>query len=171
MMAERNIVQKKICMLGTFAVGKTSLVRRFVESIYTDKYHTTVGVKIDKKALSVAGQDVSLVLWDIAGEDALQKVQMSYLRGASGYILVADGTRIETLATALDLDAQAAEATGGAPRVLVLNKRDLAEEWEIDAEKVEKLRDEGWTLFELSAKSGEGVEEIFLALASRAVGS
>ena len=81
------MVQKKVCMLGSFSVGKTSLVRRFVESIFSDTYLTTVGVKIDKKALQVDGNDATLMLWDIYGEDDFQKLRMSYLRGASGFLL------------------------------------------------------------------------------------
>ena len=87
------MLQKKICMLGSFAVGKTSLIRRYVESIYSDAYHTTVGVKIDKKTLTVNEQEVNLVLWDLYGEDEFQKMKWSYVRGSSGYLLVADGTR------------------------------------------------------------------------------
>ena len=87
------MIQKKICMLGAFAVGKTSLVQRFVKSLFSDRYLTTVGVKIDKKIVTVGDTEVSLVLWDLAGEDEFQSVQTSYLRGASGYLLVIDGTR------------------------------------------------------------------------------
>ena len=78
------MIQKKICMLGSFAVGKTSLVARFVRSIYSEKYHTTVGVKIDKKQVQFDGKSMNLILWDLYGEDEFQKVHMSYLRGASG---------------------------------------------------------------------------------------
>ncbi|HET7777303.1 MAG TPA: EutP/PduV family microcompartment system protein, partial [Rudaea sp.] len=63
------MLQKKICLLGAFGVGKTSLTQRFVSSIFSDKYLTTVGVKIDKKAVDVGATPVSLVIWDIAGED------------------------------------------------------------------------------------------------------
>ena len=97
------MIQKKICMLGTFAVGKTSLVQRFVQSIFSEKYLTTVGVKIDKKKMTVDGQDVTLILWDLHGDDDFQRLQMTYLRGASGFFLVADGTRRETLPHALAL--------------------------------------------------------------------
>ena len=90
---ELAMIQKKICLLGGFGVGKTSLVSRFVHSIFSDKYLTTVGVKIDKKRVDLGSQQVDLVIWDIYGEDDFQKVRMSYLRGASGYLLVADGTR------------------------------------------------------------------------------
>jgi len=67
------VIQKKICMLGSFSVGKTSLVSRFVSTVFSDKYLTTVGVKIDKKALTVGGEDVTLMLWDIYGEDDFRR--------------------------------------------------------------------------------------------------
>ena len=97
------MIQKKVCMLGGFAVGKTSLVARFVRSIFSEKYLTTVGVKIDKKAVMAGDREVTLVLWDINGQDEFQDVQESYLRGMSGYLLVVDGTRRATLETAAKL--------------------------------------------------------------------
>ena len=69
------MLQKKICMLGSFAVGKTSLVQRFVKSIYSEVYQTTVGVKVDKKDVQVNGTDLTLMLWDIYGEDDYQKMR------------------------------------------------------------------------------------------------
>ena len=81
------MLEKKICMLGTLAVGKTSLVRRFIEGIYSESYQTSIGVKVDKKSVREAGQEVKLVLWDIFGEDRFQKVQASYWRGMFGYLL------------------------------------------------------------------------------------
>src|SRR5262245_52616875 len=119
------MIQKKICMLGAFAVGKTSLVSRYVNSIFSDKYHSTVGVKIDKKAMSVDGHDVTLMLWDIAGQDDFQTVQPSQLRGMSGYLLVADGTRRGTLEVARQLQVKAMQAVGDVPFILLLNKSDL----------------------------------------------
>ena len=88
------MIQKKICMLGAYAVGKTSLVGRFVRSMFSEKYQTTVGVKIDQKTVNVGDQQVNMMLWDLHGEDEAQKVRLSYLRGASGYILVVDGGQI-----------------------------------------------------------------------------
>lgn len=87
------MIQKKVCMLGAFAVGKTSLVERYVKSIFSEKYQTTVGVKIDKREVLVGATTVKLVLWDLHGEDRFQAVQASYLRGASGVLLVVDPTR------------------------------------------------------------------------------
>ncbi|MGH9776045.1 MAG: Rab family GTPase [Candidatus Acidiferrales bacterium] len=159
------MIQKKICMLGSFSVGKTSLVRRFVESVFSDKYLTTVGVKIDKKVLQVGGQDMTLMLWDIYGEDEFQKLRMSYLRGASGFLFVADGTRRATLDKALAIREEAVKAFGPAKFVLVLNKTDLVEQWEIEPEKEEELRGRGWSVIRSSARTGEGVELAFSGLA------
>ena len=84
-------MQKKICMLGGFAVGKTSLVRRFVQSIFSDTYLTTVGVKIDKKSVALPDKTVDLILWDLAGEDDIGSFRVSNVRGATGLVLVVDG--------------------------------------------------------------------------------
>ncbi|HEV2101717.1 MAG TPA: Rab family GTPase [Candidatus Acidoferrum sp.] len=164
------MLQKKICMLGSFAVGKTSLVRRFVESIYSDVYQTTVGVKIDKKNVLVNEKEVSLVLWDIYGEDDYQKMRWTYLRGASGYLLVADGTRKATLEKAVSLEQKAREEIGAIPFVLVINKSDLMRDWEMDAALESQLAAQGWSVQRSSAKTGEGVEESFSLLARKMLG-
>lgn len=159
------MIHKKVCMLGGFAVGKTSLVARFVSSIFSEKYLSTVGVRIDKKPLSVDGRDVTLMLWDIYGQDDFQTVQHSQLRGMSGYLLVVDGTRRATLDTARQLRDKAQEVAGDVPFILVINKADLAAEWEIDDAACFKLVDQGWRVMRASAKTGAGVEDAFAALA------
>jgi small GTP-binding protein len=164
------MLQKKICMLGSFAVGKTSLVRRFVESIYSDVYQTTVGVKIDKKNMQVDGKEVSLVLWDIYGEDDYQKMRWTYLRGASGYLLVADGTRQATLEKAASLEQKVREEAGVIPFVLVINKSDLIRDWELDPALESQLAASGWSIQRSSAKTGEGVEESFSQLTRKMLG-
>jgi small GTP-binding protein len=161
------MLQKKICMLGAFAAGKTSLVARFVHSIFVDKYYTTIGVKIDKKELTIGTQQVNLVLWDLAGEDEFLQVHMSYLRGSSGYLLVADGTRPATLDTARSLQKRVEAATRYAPFVLMLNKSDLTAGWEIWEEALTDLREKGWDIIITSARSGLGVEEAFMILVKK----
>jgi small GTP-binding protein len=161
------MIQKKICMVGAFGVGKTSLVSRYVHSIFSEKYQTTVGVKIDKKQLVVSGQEVMLMLWDLAGEDALTQVKPAHLKGASGYLLVVDGTRRNTLETAVNLQQRALEAAGDVPFLLILNKADVKETWQVTDGDLLPLRDRGWILLEASAKSGERVEEMFRELSSR----
>jgi small GTP-binding protein len=161
------MIQKKICMLGTFAVGKTSLVQRFVQSIYSDKYHTTVGVKIDKKQVQVSAQELMLILWDIEGAEKANELRNSYLRGAAGYLLVADGTRRDTLYMALEIHTRAQETVGAVPHLLLINKSDLTEQWNLDARELEALTEKGWHVIQTSAKSGVGVEDAFLTLAQK----
>ena len=161
------MIQKKICMLGTLAVGKTSLVRRFVESIYSDKYHTTVGVKIDKKQVQLGAQELMMLLWDVEGAESAHELRKSYLRGASGYLLVADGTRRDTLYKALEIQTRAQEVVGTVPFVFLTNKADLVHEWEIDERETEALSQKGWHIIQTSAKTGAGVEEAFLTLARK----
>jgi small GTP-binding protein len=158
------MIQKKICMLGSFAVGKTSLIRRFVESLYSDAYHTTVGVKVDKKVIRHNNSDITLVLWDLYGEDEFQKMRWSYLRGAAGYLLVADGTRRNTLEKAFQLQQRVREELGEIPFIFVINKADLVEDWELDPAMESQLTARNWTILRSSAKTGENVEEAFSQL-------
>jgi small GTP-binding protein len=159
------MIQKKVCMLGGFGVGKTSLVSRFVSSIFSEKYHTTVGVKVDKKSVPIDGEDVTLLLWDLYGQDEFQTVRTSYLRGASGYLLVVDGTRPLTLDTAMSLQQTAEGVVGPVPFLILLNKADLEAEWQVDDRALWRIAEKGWPILRTSAKTGDGVEEAFLKLA------
>ena len=125
----------KVCMLGDFGVGKTSLVARLVRSTFSEKYLTTIGVKVDSKEVALPGREpLKLVIWDIAGRSALDALGMHYLRGAAALLLVADGMREGSLSSALNLlmqsrsllvvdNAQAAieEATRQMPDVLLID--------------------------------------------------
>jgi small GTP-binding protein len=157
----------KICMLGDFGVGKTSLVARFVHSTFSEKYLTTVGVKVDSKEVDLPGRaSCKLVLWDIAGRSHLDSLNMTYLRGASALLLVADGTRERSLHTALDLLMQSRTLLPSAEVVLAVNKLDLVEQWEIAPAAIEELR-RTLPVHETSARSGEGVEAVFADIATR----
>jgi small GTP-binding protein len=163
------MLQKKVCVLGAFGVGKTSLVRRYVASIFSDAYLTTVGVKIDKKTLNLGAEPITLVLWDIAGEDDVTAIRMTYVRGAAGYFLVADGTRPETLDVASSIQSRVTSEVGPVPFLLLLNKADLEESWDLSRGPVEALESAGWAILRTSAKTGQGVEEAFQELARRIV--
>jgi small GTP-binding protein len=159
------VIQKKICLLGAFAVGKTSLVMRYVNSIFGEKYHTTVGVKIDKKQLITNGEEITLMIWDLAGQDDLTRLRTSYLRGVSGYVIVADGTRPFSLNTAINMHKEAREYTGDVPFIVAINKADLREEqWQVEEEQLKALENDGATIILTSAKTGDGVEEMFQKL-------
>lgn len=163
------MIQKKVCMVGAFATGKTSLVARFVKGIYSDKYQTTIGVKIDKKVIATKEQTINMILWDIYGEDEFQKIRMSYLRGASGYILVIDGTRRETLSIAIELQQKVADVLGNIPFVAMVNKLDLTQDWELHEDDIEHMKSMGWDIIQGSAKTGIGVEVCFNTLSSKIV--
>ena len=159
-------VSRKISLLGDFAVGKTSTVARSVRNTFSDSYLTTVGVKVDSKTLTRAdGHALRLVLWDIAGANALDQMRANYIGGTQGLLLVADGTRADTVATALVLRDQANRLLGRlVPAVLLLNKCDLAGEWDVPPERIRELALQ-LPVVSTSARTGEGVEEAFLALA------
>jgi small GTP-binding protein len=160
-----TVIQKKIALLGASGVGKTSLVRRFVESLFDEKYLTTLGVKVDKKQVTVAEQDLTLMLWDVAGAEEKFAIPTSYIRGAAGYLLVVDGTRPETLERGLEIVAQVDGEIDRLPFVLVLNKIDLAEDWRLQEAHLGAVQARGCPILRTSAKTGAGVEEAFLRLA------
>ena len=163
------MVQKKakICMLGAYKVGKTSLVKRFISSQYDEKYHVTLGVKVDKKDVSVGGKTVQLMLWDVAGAEDHFTVPASYYRGSAGYLLVVDGTRADTLDRALDLVGEIDKAVGRLPMVVLLNKADLTDQWQLDEAALAKLAPLNCPVMRTSAKTGENVDAAFRSLAAR----
>jgi hypothetical protein len=162
-----SVVARKVCMLGDFGVGKTSLVARFVHRTFSEKYLTTIGVKVDSKEIALPGRPAcKLVLWDIAGRSHLDALNMTYLRGASALLLVADGTRERSLHTALNLLMQSRSLLPDAAVVLAVNKLDLIEQWEIAPSSLAELR-RTLPVHETSARSGEGVEAAFIEIASR----
>ncbi|MBL9126088.1 MAG: GTP-binding protein [Verrucomicrobiales bacterium] len=161
------MIRKKICLLGSFAVGKTSLAARFVDRPFTGRYLTTIGVRIDRKLLAVGGREVTLLIWDMAGEDRFQQVEASYLRGSSGYLLVVDGTRRSTLDQALALHERARGVVGDVPFEMLLNKADLADSWAIGERDLSPWVARGMSVLRTSAKSGEGVESALCSLAGR----
>lgn len=158
--------QKKICMLGAFSVGKTSLVRQYVSSLFEDKYLTTIGVKIDKKVVTIGGEDITLMLWDIAGEDAYHSIKASYLRGAAGCIIVVDGTRPNTLEVAKDIQKLTLDTVGEIPLIAAVNKADLKSDWLLNDDQLASLA-EDMPVIETSAKTGQNVEDMFINLTKR----
>jgi hypothetical protein len=154
------MIQKKVCMVGVFGTGKTSLVQQYVHSLFSAKYHSTVGVKIDRKVVDAGGTSVSLVLWDLAGRDASEDIPASYLKGSHAILFVADGTRRDTFDQLASLRELARSAAGDVPWMVALNKADLTEQWVLGAREEAALASQGHWL-RTSAKTGEGVEEAF----------
>ena len=161
-----RVIQKKVCLLGDFGVGKTSLVARAVKNEFPEKYLTTVGVKMDTKSVSVSSDlDVKVILWDIAGDSTLNGKANSYVRGSSGFVFVANGTRMSSLTSALQIKMAADRLLGKLPCVLLINKYDLTEQWEVCEETLKEIETHGWKVFLTSAKTGENVEAALTTLA------
>ena len=165
------MLQKKICMLGSFSVGKTSLIRRYVQSIFNEGYLTTVGVKIDKKQVRVGDTDLMLMLWDLAGEDEFATIRPTQLRGMAGYVLVIDGSRKQSFDVAMELHETARKQMGHLPMVFALNKADLKAQWMLDEEAIERLQATGYPVIETSARLDTNVEDMFLSLGRQLVDS
>jgi hypothetical protein len=182
------MLKKKVCMLGAHGVGKRSLTAG-CEAPFAGQYATSVSVRICNKTLEIDGRSLALLIWDIADGDRWDGVS-TQLRGMEGYLLVADGTRPDTVERARDIFEQiwsyeepqprgekSATAEGGdlreqfpyrkIPFLLLLNKCDLAEEWKIEKSFLEILANKKWPVEVVSAKENKGVEEAFLNLGRR----
>lgn len=172
------MISKKICMIGDFSVGKTSLIRRFVDRQFSDKYLSTVGVKISRKAVEVPGEageskDLQLLIWDIEGQTKFKAIAPSYLLGAKGAIIVADVSRPETIESLPDHIKLFLSVNQKGFTIVALNKFDL-----IDSEKMEKIlqanqfkeKEQVLGVFPTSAKTGANVDQIFADLAAKMIG-
>jgi len=168
-------LSKKICLLGDFAVGKTSLIRRFIYGFFEDTYVSTVGVKVSRKTIQVAPFgtriEIALMLWELAGSDDFRRLRPTYLRGSAGAVLVCDLTRPQTLENLPQYAQDLLKINPHAFFVLVANKRDLVEqnyrlEQEVEAISV-KLNA---PYYLTSAKTGEAVQTFFQDLSERVAG-
>lgn len=159
------MIQKKVCMVGVAGTGKTSMVQRFVHSLFSERYHSTVGVKIDRKVVATDAGDVTLLLWDIEGRTGEQDVPASYVRGAHAVLYVADGTRRATFDELPSLRALVRDTVGDVPSVVALNKADLADAWALTRADEASLPGAGLHPVRTSARTGAGVEDAFHRLA------
>jgi small GTP-binding protein len=156
------VLKRKICLIGDFSVGKTSLLQRFVNNIFSDDCLTTIGVKIASKIVG----ETKLVIWEIAGRDGLSSINVNYLVGAAGVVLVCDVTRASTF-EALALQWQAVvDRIGEVPMVVAVNKSD-DDQWQVSERQIDEFRQRGWQFFNTSAKTGQNVQRIFKELLSK----
>ncbi len=122
------MIQKKVCMVGVFGTGKTSLVQRFVHSLFSERYLSTVGVKIDRKPLELDGTAAHAGALGPGGARQATRTSPPAISAARmPFLYVADGTRKETCDQLPELRALAREAAGEVPEVLALNKTDLTD--------------------------------------------
>ncbi len=159
-------ISKKVCLLGDFAVGKTSLVRRFVYDRFDDKYISTIGVKVSRKTVAVPRNEeiveLTMMLWDLAGSEEFDQVRASYLRGAAGAVLVCDLTRPETLDHLYDYANDFGQVNSGVQLAVAANKRDLTDAIEIAPASVKTVaNDLTAPAYLTSAKTGDDVDDLF----------
>jgi small GTP-binding protein len=163
-----TLVQKKVCLLGDFAVGKTSLVRRFIEGRFDDKYLGTIGVKISRKTIARSYGQLNLLIWDMTGgEDLESRARMSYLHGAAGALMVCDLTRDYTLEVFENYVRQMRTLNPQVSLMFLANKVDLVNQRAISDEELWSTTKAlgGLSFCLTSAKTGENVESAFLQLA------
>ena len=155
------MISKKVILTGSFGVGKTSLFNQFVYSRFSDKYLTTIGVKVNKKVIQVKDEDLSILLWDIAGEVSQDKVPVSYFLGANGIIYVFDLTRPSTYKNIEEDIAYLTKILPEGVLKVVGNKKDLVSE-----EHIEGVLSSLPVTCDLvtSAKTGDNVENLFSSL-------
>lgn len=171
-MTETKDVIKKICLLGDPAVGKTSLIRKYVYDMFDDKYITTIGTKVTKKQVIVKdlGPDksdvrITLLIWDILGQREYQRLHPVYYQGAEGALIVCDGTRMETMNSLESWATSFKNVVGDVPIVFLINKSDLINLDEVDITPVEEVsKSHNAPFMPTSAKLGTNVENAFYTL-------
>lgn len=158
-------VAKKVCLLGDFAVGKTSVMERGVRDDWCDTYRTTVGVRVSTKLITWPDyRTLQLILWDMAG-GMPDQLRSKHLIGACGLLLIADGTRLESVGDALSLRRQAEQVVGRSlPCALMLNKCDRPSQWQLTASTLKELSSK-LPVYIVSAKTGQGIERAFQSMA------
>jgi small GTP-binding protein len=162
-------LNKKVCLLGDIAVGKTSLVRRFLYNAFEERRVRTIGFKVSRKVVVVTARDdvaeLAMIIWDLAGDENSDRVYASYLRGAAGAVLVCDLTQPKTLESLRAYAAAMCCVNPDARFVIAANKDDLTGVPQLSEEQVQRVANELHTAcFFTSAKTGDAVEAVFRQL-------
>lgn len=171
----------KVCILGDFAVGKSSIVQRIINGQFNEMSLTTVGASVDSFDIQIAANNSNdseighklhqIVLWDISGVDQLDALRTDYITGMTAYVLVCDATRRPTMNTAQTLHQQIVEQFGELPFCLMINKVDLDEENEVSSSDIVRSGMINWPIHFTSAKTGENVNQAIHALVTQSHGS
>ncbi|MHA2008531.1 MAG: Rab family GTPase [Promethearchaeota archaeon] len=160
----------KICIVGDYGVGKSTLLHRYLERRFITNLESTIGSNFFMKQLKIPNFDnyVSLQIWDLAGQDHFKWVRQAFYKGAHGIVYVFDLTRKETCEHILNWKEEIENISGRLPNILVGNKLDLInpQNQSTLGEKIDFLKQTTGACFynETSAKIGTGVDDIFYNL-------
>ena len=173
MQSAPKVISQKVCLVGDFGVGKTSLIRQFVDRQFSDQYLSTVGVKISRKLVSIPDNtqaQLQLIVWDIEGSTRFKAIAPTYLQGAKGAVIVADVTRESSIQNLEDHVQLFRSVCPKSSLIMALNKIDLMEDNERDEifqEISTKFSSLKIPVYATSAKTGENVDKIFQTLATQ----
>jgi small GTP-binding protein len=173
MQSAPKLISQKVCLVGDFGVGKTSLIRQFVDRQFSDQYLSTVGVKISRKLVSIPDNtqaQLQLIVWDIEGSTRFKAIAPTYLQGAKGAVIVADVTRESSIQNLEDHVQLFRSVCPKSSLIMALNKIDLMEDNERDEifqEISTKFSSLKIPVYATSAKTGENVDKIFQTLATQ----
>jgi small GTP-binding protein len=172
-MVEIHELKRKICLLGDWGVGKTSLIKKFVFDQFDDKYISTLGTKVTKKRIKfkISAEeiiDMNILIWDIMGQEEFKKIQLMAYKNANGAILVCDITRRETLDNLKTWSSELFSITGEIPIIIMANKSDLKDEAKFNIDDLARTA-QGFPAphYMTSAKTGENVEEAFIKIGKK----
>jgi small GTP-binding protein len=162
----------KVPIAGDGAVGKTSLIIKFIENKFSHEYKSTIGVDIFTKSINLGKDEILLTLWDIAGQERFKIIRKGFFEGAKGAIIVYDVTKKESFKNVSEWAGEITQFSGDIPMFICGNKIDLSDKREVSTEEGKKLSLKMKKSFiETSAKLGENVEEAFTKISSMILGN
>ncbi len=162
---------KKICLVGASGVGKTCLMQRFANGTFSYRFRSQIGVNVEQREVEIDGERVRLTLWDFQGQHEHSPTPTSFLDNAAAIVYVVDGTRVETLSRMEKIKRDTEQIIGkSVPSLLLFNKSDLSDRWQISAEMMSRVETGGTITLLTSAKEGSGVNTAFNLLAQIVMG-